>query len=147
MLTDIQMFNKSLELISIYFKDKKDRGGNPYNLHCLYVMYNVKQYGLQAMIIGLLHDIIEDTEMTKEGLINLGFSFDIVQRVYVLTHKEEESYDQYIKDIFTDEICTKIKLADLRHNLDITRLKKITKKDFDRLEKYHKAYKYLSRVK
>ena len=71
------------------------------------------------------------------------FEYAIVNRVVRMTRKEDESYMDYIKRIGEDNICRIVKMCDLKDNMDITRLEKITDKDFDRLKKYHKAYKYL----
>jgi hypothetical protein len=69
-----------------------------------------------------------------------------VDIIKILTHDKEYTYWQYINIISWNPDATKIKLADLRHNSLIFRLKDVGKKDFDRLQKYHLAYKFLSRV-
>jgi (p)ppGpp synthase/HD superfamily hydrolase len=138
------MLSKAIRIASEAFENKYDKGGKPYILHCLHVMNEVSCLGVDAMIIAVLHDYIEDKKGTQESLTADGFSFSIIRRIFLLTHdKQSESYDEYIKRVASDKICVAIKLADLKHNSDITRLKGLTKKDFDRLEKYCKAYTYL----
>ena len=137
------MLGKAISIASQAFENKKDKGGQPYILHCLYVMNEVKHISHEAMIIAVLHDLLEDTNWTSMELMDAGFTNAIIRRIENLTHREDENYDTYIKRVSLDKLCTYIKLADLRHNSDITRMKGLTKKDFDRLEKYHKAYEYL----
>ncbi len=126
------------------FKDKVDKGGAPYILHCLRVMNAVKHLGKSAMCMAVMHDIVEDIEHTLDSLSHLGFSHEIVSGINHLTHREGEEYDDYIKRCGLHPIAKEIKKADLRDNSDITRLKGIRKKDIDRMEKYHRSYLYLS---
>ena len=129
------------------FKNKTDKAGEPYILHCLRVMNTVSNMGKSAMIIGVLHDLLEDTNWTKEQLLKEGFEWDDICCIDDLTHKKGEDYlNVYIKRIAENPYCRAVKLADLKDNSDITRLKGLTKKDFDRMEKYHTAYTYLSKI-
>lgn len=70
----------------------------------------------------------------------------VVRALDLLTHKKITPYDDYIKAIAFNSDATKVKLSDLKDNSDITRLKGLTKKDFDRMEKYHRSFIYLSKV-
>lgn len=138
---------KAIAIAATYFDDTVDRGGQPYILHCLRVMNSVKHLGEDYMCAAVLHDIVEDTEITISDLSTIHkFNNDICMAIYCLTHLNKDSYDDYIKKIATNKMATLIKLADLKDNSDITRLKGLRKKDFDRLEKYHKAYVYLSDI-
>jgi len=135
----------SINLASFEFKEKLDKGGNPYILHLLYVMNEMVVYkDIDLMIIGVLHDLFEDTTYTAEDLLDMGYSFRVVDALVALTHVKDESYDDYIKRIAVNVDARKVKLADLRHNSDITRMKGLREKDFKRLEKYHRAYMFLS---
>ena len=138
--------SKMLKLTAEKFADKLDKGGKPYFLHCLRVMNNVTQ-NENTMCAALGHDLLEDCpEIDVFELLKMGFNKRIVQLIQILTHhKETETYEDYIKRISLDATASEIKLADLRDNSDITRLKGLTKKDIDRLEKYHRAYVYLSK--
>lgn len=105
----------------------------------------------ELKIIAIFHDYIEDIfkDNPERGLMLLseaGFSRRVVQAVNLLTHRKETPYDDYIKAISFNADATKVKLADLKDNSDITRLKGLTKKDFDRMEKYHRSYVYLSKI-
>ena len=129
-----------------------DKGGNHYFLHPFRVSqetknrFTWKQSEFDKYIaecVALLHDVIEDSDITADDLVKEGFEHAIVNRVVRMTRKEGESYMDYIKRIGEDNICRIVKMCDLKDNMDITRLERVTDKDFDRLKKYHKAYKYL----
>lgn len=116
------MYAKAQELIEEMFKDKVDKAGNPYTNH----LYGVSNQGENEYekTLGLLHDILEDTTMTSDELINLGFPKDLVKRVELLTKNKNENYDEYIKRILKsrDKIAIKVKIYDLKNNLEQHRL-------------------------
>ena len=91
--------------------------------------------------VAYLRDVLEDTSVTVDELRNM-FSNEIVDGVIALTHRKDESYFEYISRVSTSKLAKKIKVADLLHNLDITRIKEPTKTDYKRLEKYKKAILY-----
>ena len=123
------------------FEGMTDRGGKPYILHCLHVMNKMKyENDEELMIIAVLHDLVEDTEWSFNNLIDFGFSKRVVNALRDLTHIDGENYFDYINRIKTNPDAVKVKLQDLRHNSDITRIKGIRPKDIERIEKYHKAY-------
>lgn len=98
------------------------------------------------MCAAVLHDIVEDcpNEFSFAKLTELGFSDRVVGILHLLTHNKATPYDEYIKAIAVNKDAVEIKLADLKDNSDITRLKGLRKKDIDRIEKYHRAFIYLS---
>ena len=135
------MFEKAEELIKKLFDGKVDKGGYPYLEHLHEVSNRVD--GDDAKLIGLLHDTLEDTSMTREELLELGFSEHVVSSIEVLTRKPKEDYPDYINRIIASNNvdALNVKLADLNHNMDISRIKNPTFKDFDRIEKrYRPAY-------
>lgn len=134
----------AISIASKAFENKLDKGGKPYILHCLFVMNKVQHLGEEAMITAVLHDVPEDTDITLAQLSEMGFSEKVIGDLFLLTHKKETPYDEYIKAISVSKTATEIKKADLEHNSNITRLKGVRKKDFDRLEKYSRAFLYLS---
>jgi (p)ppGpp synthase/HD superfamily hydrolase len=136
---------RAISIAAVGFQDKFDKAGRPYILHCLRVMDKMETD--EEKIVAILHDTIEDGVCTLNDLINEKFSQNVLFSLILLTHEKEDSYDDYIKKISTDSLATKVKLADLKDNSDITRLKGLTKKDFDRMEKYHRSYVYLSKLK
>jgi (p)ppGpp synthase/HD superfamily hydrolase len=137
------LLSKAISLTASKFEGKCDKGGQPYILHCLHVMYQMPENDPELRMIAVMHDLIEDTDTTVCDLIEMGFPQRVLEGVCILTHLHDVTYDDYIKRISLSEDATKVKLADLRHNSDITRMKGLRKKDFDRLEKYQRAYIYL----
>lgn len=122
---------------------QKDRYGRPYILHPLHVMLQVESE--EEMTAAVLHDVVEDSEMTLDDLRAQGFPEEILAAVDLLTHdKSAMSYDDYVRRLKPNPIARRIKLADLQHNMDIRRLKKIGPKDTARLEKYHRAWRMLT---
>ncbi len=130
--------NKAKELIIKYFGDKKDKGGNPYIKHLEYV--SSKGRNEEEKIIGLLHDILEDTKLTEKDLISNGFNQNIIKIIKILTRDKKNSYDEYINNIIksNSEVALYIKKIDMEHNMDLSRIKNITEKDIERIEKKYK---------
>ena len=91
-----------------------------------------------------MHDVLEDTECTDEYLREQGFSEDIIEGVKSVTRNENESYGNFVKRAAENQYGKIVKLHDLKDNLDLTRLGKITKDDVPRINKYLKWYKYLN---
>ena len=99
---------------------------------------------LETVVVAVLHDIIEDTEVDEEYLLNRGISGHLVEVISLLTRCEGETYEEYIEHIASNKIAIEVKLEDLKHNMDLTRLnREITDKDLERNKKYMKAYFYL----
>lgn len=144
--TPEQQLAKAIALASHQFASVFDKAGKPYILHCLEVMNGVASLGFIPMTIAVLHDIIEDTAVTQEVLLQMGFDKVVVDTVQLLTHSPEEPYEDYIKRIGTNHLATQIKLADLTHNMQTQRLKTFTDKDMGRMVKYHKAFVYLTEL-
>jgi len=139
----MNMLGRAIEIAATAHAGQVDKGGKPYILHPLWVMDRVRHLGEDAMIVAVLHDVVEDSDWTIVKLASEGFSLKVIQALTLLTHDKDTSYDEYIKAISTNPIAKAVKLRDLEHNTKVTRLKGLRKKDFDRLEKYHRAYTYL----
>jgi (p)ppGpp synthase/HD superfamily hydrolase len=141
------MLGKAIALAAQSFENSKDKGGQPYILHCLRVMNNLHTDDEELKIIAVLHDVCEDIkELGIRELQMLGFSNRVLKALDLLTHRKDVSYDDYIKAISFNNDARLVKLADLKDNSDITRLKGLRKADFDRMEKYHRSYMYLSKI-
>ena len=141
------MLTKAIKIAATAFENDKDKGGQPYIMHLLYVMHKVKHLGETAMICAVLHDLVEDKSEKGYGFMYLrkeGFSEEVVDILKLLTHIKHIPYMDYIKVLSVHSIAKAIKKADLEHNSKVSRLKGFRKKDFDRLEKYCIAYQYLS---
>lgn len=116
-----------------------DRLGNPYILHPLHLMANVDSE--EEQLTAILHDVVEDTDVTMDDLRALGLPESVLTAVALLTHdKENVSYDDYVKNLKSNPIARAVKLADLRHNMDIRRLPRVTEKDATRMDKYRRAW-------
>lgn len=139
----MNMLAKAIAIASEAFVDKVDKGGKPYILHCLRVMYGVEHLGEEAMIVAALHDLLEDTDWTADGLVEQGFKRPTVEMIKMMTHPHEEPYEDYIARVALNKITRCVKMADLQDNSNIHRMKGLREKDFARLEKYFKAYAYL----
>ena len=94
--------------------------------------------------VAYLHDVIEDTELTLEDLREYGFSKEVLEAVDVITKKKGQDYQTYLNSVKENKLARVVKLADLRHNSDLTRLINITEKDIERKEKYQKAIDFLN---
>ncbi|MDR0922038.1 MAG: HD domain-containing protein [Lactobacillales bacterium] len=90
-----------------------------------------------------LHDVLEDTDITADDLINQGIPVEVVQAVQILTKQKNQNYEEYLKLVKKNPIARIVKMADLRHNSDLSRIKQPQEVDFERCEKYRKAIKYL----
>ena len=143
--------------VEIFAEEKhfgqKDKEGKNYMGHLRYVADMSENIAREigksdsfcdnCYIIGMLHDILEDTKTTPAELKNYGLSDEVVFAIKQLTRKEDESYGDFVKRAATNPYGLIVKYADLMHNLDITRLEKIKKDDVDRLNKYLKWFRYL----
>ena len=135
---------RAIELAKQNHKGQTDRTGKPYIEHPLRVMNQMKSE--KEKIVAVLHDIVEDTDISLNDLKNEGFSEEVVSAVECLTKQDGENYDLYIERISFNPLAVKIKLADLEDNRDLTRLPQVTDKDLERLEKYDKALEKLTRL-
>lgn len=133
----------AISIVAEAFEGKFDRGGQPYILHCLWVMNKVSHLGEDYMIAAVCHDLVEDTDITVADLYEFGFRPEVVVAIDFLTHRDTDTYQNYIRKISRNPIAKEVKLRDLEHNSKITRLKGLREKDFIRLEKYHAAYLFL----
>ncbi len=122
-----------------------DIGGAPYILHPLRVMLKMKTE--VEMIVAVLHDVIEDSELSIGSLEKAGFSKEIIEAIRIVTRTEFSSYDDYISTIQTNQIATKVKLADIEDNMNLLRLNTLDEKAIKRLHKYFTSHKKLSGLK
>ncbi len=142
-----EMLNKMLVLATNRHAGQFDRGGNPYILHPLKVMYYLKTDDEELQCIALAHDLVEDTDTTFAELRDMGFTDRVINGIKSLTKMPGESYDDYKDRVKSNPDAVKVKLCDLRHNTDVRRLKGVTEKDLARMEKYHRFYNELMLIK
>lgn len=119
-----------------------DKAGVDYIQHPLYVASQVKTE--QEKTVALLHDVIEDSDVTVDDLLASGFSNEVVTAVQILTKKKGQSYQEYLEKVKSNNLARVVKLADLKHNSDLSRLKSVTNTDYERVKKYKNAIRYLS---
>lgn len=130
---------RAIQIATEAHRGQVDKAGNDYILHPLRVMELGNS--LEEKVVGILHDVVEDTDWTFERLADEGFSPIVLDALRCVTKlSENEPYDQLISRVQANPIAIAVKLNDLSDNMDIRRLKTLTEKDFIRLQKYHKAY-------
>lgn len=126
---------------SLAHRGQVDRTGVPYIQHPRTVAGYVQT--AEQKVIALLHDTLEDTCLT-EGDLRPVFGDEITDTVILLTHEESEEYGRYIQRVSQSRLASAVKLADLRHNMQLSRLPVVTEEDRKRIEKYKKAYAVLT---
>ncbi|MES2350340.1 MAG: GTP pyrophosphokinase [Pseudomonadota bacterium] len=129
--------DRALQIMAAAHVGQLDKGGEPYVLHPIRVMLRVES--AEERIVALLHDVVEDSSITLSSLKQEGFSHEILVAVGCLTKKDGEPYDDFIRRISLNKLATKVKIADLKENLDTTRLTELTEHDLRRIQKYHRA--------
>ncbi|MBS4750980.1 GTP pyrophosphokinase [Carnobacteriaceae bacterium zg-ZUI78] len=132
----------ALKIATKAHKGQTDKAGLAYIEHLKTVASFVESD--EEKSVAYLHDVIEDTSLTLKDLEDLGFTAEIIEAVRLLTKSFEQDYQDYLVQVKGNSLARVVKLADLRHNSDLSRLKVITKKDLCRTEKYQKSIKFLS---
>ena len=134
---------RAIEIAVNAHKGVTDKGGNPYIVHPLRVMMSLKSGN--EKIVGVLHDVVEDAEdWDFERLKEEGFSEEVLDGLRSVTKtSEEEDYNEFVQRALTNEIGRAVKIADIRDNLDVTRIGELRQKDMNRLNKYKNALKVL----
>ena len=120
-----------------------DKAGKPYIEHPMRVMNMGKT--VEEKIAGVLHDVVEDSDWTFEMLEKEGIPKDVLDALRCVTKlSEDEDYDHFIERVKNNPLAVKVKINDLKDNMDITRLGEVTEKDLTRLNKYIRAYRQLT---
>ena len=133
---------RAIEIATEAHKGQVDKSGKEYIGHPLRVMEMGKSE--QERIIGVLHDVVEDTNWTFEALAEEGFSKEIIDALRCVTKlSDNENYDDFIERVKKNPLAVAVKINDLTDNMDIRRLPYLSDKDVKRLKKYLKAYKKL----
>lgn len=133
---------KAYEIAKRAHLGQVDKAGEDYIKHPEKVASFVETDEEKA--VAYLHDVIEDTELTLEDLHEYEFSKEVIEAVDIITKKKGEDYRSYLNSVKKNKLARAVKLADLRHNSDLTRLTKVTEKDIERKEKYQKAIEFLN---
>lgn len=135
----------ALALVASKFQGMTDKDGEPYVMHCLRVMMGVDDPLAQQ--VALMHDLVEDTDVTIEDLKTRGFAAEVLAAVDLVTHKSEDSYAEYVVRIKENPIARSVKLSDLRDNSAMGRIlyrEDRLQRDLNRIQRYILSYQFLT---
>jgi (p)ppGpp synthase/HD superfamily hydrolase len=141
-MNDQELLAKAVKIATEAHEGQKDRYGAPYILHPLRVMQRLITPAEKTA--GILHDVVEDTNWTFESLRKEGFSDDLLEALKAVTKENGEDYEQFVRRSAANPLARRVKLADLEDNMDLRRMPQLTEKDVPRLEKYVKAWRFLT---
>lgn len=136
------MTRKAMKLAFAVHKEQVDKTGVPYIYHPIHLAEQMPDEN--TVCVALLHDVVEDGEVTLEDLEREGFPREVVTAIGLLTHGDDVPYMEYVAKIKADPLARAVKLADLSHNSDLTRLPRVTKRDRERTKKYKAAIELLT---
>ena len=128
---------KAMKLCYAAHRDQVDKSGMPYVFHPFHLAQQMKDE--TSIVAALLHDVVEDTVYTLDDLRNMGFPEQVLEALALLTHEASVPYLEYVARVKENPIARAVKLADLRHNSDLTRLDYVDEKTMERVEKYRRA--------
>ncbi len=128
---------KALKLSFEAHKEQTDKSGMPYVYHPFHIAEQMDTE--ETVIVALLHDVVEDTDYTLQDIADMGFSQAVIDALSLMTHDKTVPYLDYVAKIKENPIATTVKLADLRHNSDVSRLDIVDDKAIQRIQKYEKA--------
>ena len=128
---------KAMKLCFEAHKDQVDKSGLPYVFHPFHLAEQMTDE--LTTVTALLHDVVEDSDYTLADLGEMGFPATVLDALAMLTHDDGSAYLEYVARLKTNPIARAVKLADLRHNSDLTRLDHVDEKALVRVEKYRKA--------
>ena len=133
---------KAMKLCYAAHKDQVDKSGLPYVHHPFHLAEQMETE--DTVTVALLHDVVEDTDYTLEDIRAMGFPEQVIRALALLTHDPSVPYMDYVAEIRIDPIAKEVKLADLKHNRDLSRLDVVDERAMERVEKYAKAIKLLT---
>ncbi len=133
--------DKAIAIASKAHAGQVDKAGRPYILHPLRLMLKFRNE--DEMIVAVMHDVVEDSDISLDELKNSGFSEVVTQAIDCLSKRNGESYEDFILRIANNALARKIKVEDIKDNLDLTRIEHLDAKDLARVEKYHRALNFL----
>jgi (p)ppGpp synthase/HD superfamily hydrolase len=141
---------RAIEIAISAHKGQTDKGGNPYILHPLRVMISLESQA--EKMVGVLHDVVEDSDWTFEDLENEGFPVDVIDALKSVTkneseHGSDEGYFRFVERAKLNPIGARVKIADLHDNLDISRIPKLDESAMQRINKYKRSLEILKETK
>lgn len=135
------MTKKAMKLCFSAHKDQVDKSGLPYVFHPFHLAEQMEDE--DTTIVALLHDVVEDTEVTFADLAEMSFSRQVIGAIQAMTHPEGVPYMEYVARLRNNPIARRVKLADLRHNSDLSRLDQVDETALARVRKYRAAIELL----
>ena len=135
---------KAMKLCFEKHKEQKDKTGLPYVFHPFYLATQMDDE--YSTVCALLHDVVEDSDVSFDDLINDEYPIEIIDALKLLTHNSDDDYFDYVRKVCTNKLSLKVKIADLKHNSDLSRLDVIDEWALKRQEKYKKALEILKGV-
>ena len=136
------MTKKALKLCFEAHRDQTDKSGMPYVFHPFHLAEQMTDE--YTVTVALLHDVVEDTDIAFEDITSMGFPAEVTDALKLLTHDDAVEYMDYVAKIKHNPIAKAVKLADLSHNSDTSRLDAVDEKALKRVEKYAAAIKLLN---
>lgn len=135
----------ALALVVAKFHGVTDKMGQPYVLHCLRVMLGVS--GSFAQQVAVMHDLVEDTDVTLDDLKNLKFPEEVIAAIQLVTHIRSDTYADYVVQIRANELARQVKIADLHDNYSLARVayrERHNAEDAGRIQRYILSYQFLT---
>lgn len=133
----------ALEIAKLAHGNQLDKGGNLYIEHPIYVASKFENEDLK--IVAVLHDVVEDTKIKLNDLRPF-FKNEIIEAIFRITKNRDVTYEKYLLGVKSNNLARYVKIEDIKHNMDLSRIKKVQKKDLDRVEKYKKALEFLENI-
>lgn len=137
MSTSEPTLDDAIQLALSAHRGQVDKAGQPYILHPLRVMFAMQDE--TARMVAVLHDVVEDSDLTLDDLRQRGYSQTVLDAVDALTRREAESYEAFVQRAKTNRIARRVKLADIEDNMDLRRLADLGERDVSRLRRYQAA--------
>ena len=136
------MTKQAMKLCFEAHKDQQDKSGLPYVFHPFHLAEQMQDE--VTCTVALLHDVVEDTDYTFEDLTEMGYPHQVIEALRLLTHDDAEPYLEYVARVKQNPVATAVKLADLQHNSDLSRMDAVTEQALIRQEKYRQAIALLT---
>lgn len=133
---------EAVAIAAVAHREQRDKAGAPYILHPLRLMMRMETE--TEMIVAVLHDVVEDSEdWTFDRLLQEGFSRDVIDALDSVTRREDETYEEFVERAALNPVGIRVKLADLEDNMNVLRFAALGETDHARIDRYHKAWRYL----
>ena len=143
-MNELELLERAIGIAVEAHRGQKDRYGAPYISHPIRVMERL--HNPTEKIVGILHDVVEDTDWSFDDLRKEGFPQNVLAALDCVTKREGEAYEDFVKRSASNPLAKAVKLADLQDNMDLRRFPEVAERDLPRLQKYVKAWRALHGV-